>query len=448
MTSHAAVVARGMGKPCVAGCDALRIDEHNRVLYIGDQKVKEGDYVTIDGGKGQVILGRVKLQEPELSGEFGTLMGWADNFRRLKVRANADIPRDARVARKFGAQGIGLCRSEHMFFDPERVPVIQEMILARTEEERKPSLAKIREWQRSDFEGLFREMNGYPVTIRLLDPPLHEFLPRREELLVETTELKMKIDSGKGDRAALEKELKDKQALLARVSELHEMNPMLGHRGCRLGLTHADLSRMQIEAIFEAACNVQKEGIKCIPEIMIPLVGIPDEFKKFKDMIDQCAEEVFTRRGIRVLFLKGTMIELPRAALVAAEIAKEAEFFSFGTNDLTQTTYGFSRDDIGKFLPKYLEMKILKKDPFVTLDREGVGQLLRIAVEKGRGARGDLKIGICGEHGGDPESVEFCHSLHFNYVSCSPYRVPIARLAAAQAALKEKGAGDLSRAQL
>lgn len=448
MTSHAAVVARGMGKPCVAGCEAIRIHEEDRLFRIGDIVVKAGDYITIDGGKGEVILGRVKLKEAELSGEFATLMEWTDEFRKLRVRANADIPRDAKVAWKFGAQGIGLCRSEHMFFDPQRVPVIQEMILARTAEERKPSLAKIREWQKSDFEGLFREMRGYPVTIRLLDPPLHEFLPRREELMVEVAELKKDLELNHGDRTEIESSLKQKETLLARVNELHEMNPMLGHRGCRLGLTYPDVSEMQVEAILEAACTVVKEGIKCVPEIMVPLVGTAEEFKRAKKQVDEIAERIFGQRGVRVLYLTGTMIELPRATITADQIAQDAEFFSFGTNDLTQTTYGFSRDDIGKFLPAYLEMKILKKDPFVTIDRDGVGELMRIAVKKGRAVRGDLKLGICGEHGGDPESVEFCHSLGLSYVSCSPYRVPIARLAAAQAALKEKGAGDLSRAQL
>ncbi len=444
MTSHAAVVARGMGKPCVAGCESLQIDEQNRTLRIGDKVVKDGEYITLDGGKGHVIIGKVKLQDAELSGEFGILMSWADEFRKLKVRANADIPRDAQVARRFGAQGIGLCRSEHMFFDPERIPVIQEMILARDADERKPALQKIKEWQRSDFIGLFREMNGFPVTVRLLDPPLHEFLPRREELMLDIAHLKSqsRLDAEK------KKDLVRKEALLKRVSELHEMNPMLGHRGCRLGLTYPDISEMQIEAICEAAAEVQKDGVRCTPEIMIPLVGIAEEFRLAKKQVDEVAERVFTKLGIRVLYLTGTMIELPRAALIADEIAREAEFFSFGTNDLTQTTYGFSRDDIGKFLPKYVDMKILQKDPFVTIDRKGVGQLMKTAVEKGRSARGDLKLGICGEHGGDPESVEFCHSLKLNYVSCSPFRVPIARLAAAQAALKEKGAGDLSKAQL
>jgi pyruvate,orthophosphate dikinase len=448
MTSHAAVVARGMGKPCVAGCEALHIDEDERILRIANQTVKERDYITIDGGTGSVILGKVKLKDPELSGEFATLMEWADQVRRLRVRANADIPRDARQARRFGAQGIGLCRSEHMFFDPERVPVIQEMILARTAEERKPSLQRIGEWQKSDFAGLFREMNGYPVTIRLLDPPLHEFLPRREELMVDVAELRHQIESGRGKKQELQSELSHKEVLLERVNELHEMNPMLGHRGCRLGLTYPDVSEMQIEAIFEAACDVAQQGIKVTPEIMIPLIGTAEEFQRAKKQVDEIAERIFTKRNMRVLYLTGTMIELPRAALVADQVAREAEFFSFGTNDLTQTTFGFSRDDIGKFLPMYLEMKILKKDPFVTLDREGVGALLRIAVDKGRSVRGDLKIGICGEHGGDPESVEFCNGLNFNYVSCSPFRVPIARLAAAQAALKAKGAGDLSKAQL
>jgi pyruvate,orthophosphate dikinase len=322
------------------------------------------------------------------------------------------------------------------------------MILARTPEERNPALRKLREWQRSDFEGLFREMNGFPVTIRLLDPPLHEFLPRREELMVEVAELKTKIESEKGNKGELEQELVAKKALLARVNEPHEFNPMLGHRGCRLGLTYPDISEMQVEAILEAACDVQKDGIKVAPEIMIPLVSIAEEFRKAKEQVDQIAERIFAKRGMRVRYLTGTMIEVPRAALTSDEIAREAEFFSFGTNDLTQTTYGFSRDDIGKFLPAYLEMKILNKDPFISIDQKGVGQLLKMSVEKGRSMRGDLKIGICGEHGGDAESVEFCHFIGLNYVSCSPYRVPIARLAAAQAALKERGAGDLSRAQL
>jgi pyruvate,orthophosphate dikinase len=446
MTSHAAVVARGMGKPCVAGCEALRIDEEKREIRIGNHVIKAGDFLTLDGAKGQVILGKVKLKDAELTGEFGILMEWADSFRRLRVRTNADTPRDAHVAIKFGAQGIGLCRSEHMFFDPMRVPVIQEMILARTLEERAPSLKKIKEWQRSDFEGIFREMNGFPVTIRLLDPPLHEFLPRREELMVDVAELKWKMDRDPSD--ALRTQLQAKKRLLERVEELHEMNPMLGHRGCRLGLTYPDVSQMQIEAIFEAACNVQSQGIKCKPEIMVPLIATVEEFHLAKEQIDLIAQQVFAQRNIRVLYLTGTMIELPRAALTANEIAREADFFSFGTNDLTQTTFGFSRDDIGKFLPFYLESKILRKDPFVSIDRNGVGELMRMAVEKGKSTRGDLKIGICGEHGGDPESVEFCHRLNFHYVSCSPYRVPIARLAAAHAALKEKGAIDLSRAQL
>ncbi len=448
MTSHAAVVARGMGKPCVAGCEALHIDEEQRIIRIGDRIIRSGDYLTLDGGKGQVIPGKVKLKDAELTGEFGILMEWADSFRRLRVRTNADTPRDSAVAIKFGAEGIGLCRSEHMFFDQQRLPVIQEMILARTADERKPSLARIKEWQRSDFEGIFREMNAYPVTIRLLDPPLHEFLPRREELMVETAEIKWKLEQNPDDREELEQALQSKQRLLQRVDQLHEMNPMLGHRGCRLGLTYPDVSEMQIEAIFEAACNVQSGGIKCQPEIMIPLIATQEEFHMAKQQVDQIAERIFSQKGVRVLYLTGTMIELPRAALIADDIAREADFFSFGTNDLTQTTFGFSRDDIGKFLPFYLENKILRKDPFVSIDRAGVGALIRMAVEKGKSMRGNLKIGICGEHGGDPESVEFCHDLKLNYVSCSPYRVPIARLAAAQAALKEKGQRDLSRAQL
>lgn len=333
-----------------------------------------------------------------------------------------------------------------MFFDPQRVPVIQEMILARTAEERIGPLKRIKEWQRTDFEGIFKEMNGLPVTIRLLDPPLHEFLPRREDLMVEVSELKWKLQ--KGDSEPLRSELEQKEKLLARVEQLHEMNPMLGHRGCRLGLTYPDVSQMQLEAIFEAACNVQAQGLKCVPEIMIPLVANIEELRLAKDQVEKTAQKVFSEKNIRVLYLTGTMIELPRAAITADEIARDAEFFSFGTNDLTQTTFGFSRDDIGKFLPFYLENKILRKDPFVSIDRSGVGELMRIAVEKGKSTRGDLKIGICGEHGGDPESVEFCHQLGLQYVSCSPYRVPIARLAAAQAALKESGETDLSRAQL
>lgn len=446
MTSHAAVVARGMGKPCVAGCEALHIDEHNRTIRVGERHIKAGDYITIDGGKGQLIVGKAKLKDAELTADFATLMEWADEFRKLKVRTNADTPRDARVAIKFGAQGIGLCRSEHMFFDPQRVPVIQEMILARTAEERVGPLKKIKEWQRSDFEGIFREMNGLPVTIRLLDPPLHEFLPRREELMVDVEGLKWRLKQG--GAGPLQSELERKERLLARVDELHEMNPMLGHRGCRLGLTYPDVSEMQLEAIFEAACNVQAQGVKCVPEIMIPLVANLEELKLAKDQVEKVAQKVFSQKNMRVLYLAGTMIELPRAAITADEIAREAEFFSFGTNDLTQTTFGFSRDDIGKFLPFYIENKILRKDPFVSIDRRGVGELMRIAVEKGKSTRGDLKIGICGEHGGDPESVEFCHELGLHYVSCSPYRVPIARLAAAHAALKAAGASDLSRAQL
>jgi pyruvate, orthophosphate dikinase len=446
MTSHAAVVARGMGKPCVAGCEALQIDEHKRTLRIGDHVVKAGDYITLDGARGEVIIGKVKLKDAELTDEFATLMEWSDEFRKLKVRTNADTPRDARVAIKFGAQGIGLCRSEHMFFDPQRVPVIQEMILARSAEERAGSLKRIKEWQRTDFEGIFKEMNGLPVTIRLLDPPLHEFLPRREELMVEVAELKFKLQQTDSEPGRTE--LQQKEKLLERVEQLHEMNPMLGHRGCRLGLTYPDVSQMQLEAIFEAACNVQAQGLKCVPEIMIPLVANLEELRLAKDQVEKTAQKVFSEKNMRVLYLTGTMIELPRAAITADEIARDAEFFSFGTNDLTQTTFGFSRDDIGKFLPFYLENKILRKDPFVSIDRNGVGELMKIAVEKGKSTRGDLKIGICGEHGGDPESVEFCHQLGLHYVSCSPYRVPIARLAAAQAALKESGGTDLSRAQL
>ncbi|MGB9612861.1 MAG: pyruvate, phosphate dikinase [Candidatus Margulisiibacteriota bacterium] len=431
MTSHAAVVARGMGKPCVAGCEEIMVNEKEKKFTVGDITIKEGDWITIDGGTGRVILGQVPTIEPRLTGAFGELMSWADKIRKLAVRANADIPHDAQIARDFGAEGIGLCRTEHMFFAEDRLPHMVEMILAETEEQRKKALANLLPMQKSDFKGLFKAMKGYPVTIRLLDPPLHEFLPKRENLMVEVATLK----ATGGDPNLIAK----KEKLLARVEALHEFNPMLGLRGCRLGITLPEITEMQARAIFEAACELLKEEkIKVVPEVMIPLVGHINELKSQKEIITRIAEETMKKYGVKLDYLVGTMIELPRAAITADEIAKEAEFFSFGTNDLTQTTFGFSRDDAVKFLNFYVEKGILPKDPFVTLDQEGVGELVKMGVAKGRKTRKNLKVGICGEHGGDPASVEFCHRVGLNYVSCSPYRVPIARLAAAQAVIKEK----------
>lgn len=428
--SHAAVVARGMGKPCVVGCGEIHIDEEKGIMRIKDKELKEGDWITIDGGTGNVMIGKVPTIEAGITGEFKTLMEWVDEFRKLGVRANADIPRDAKKAREFGAEGIGLCRTEHMFFAPERLPIVIEMIMAETEEERRKALDKLLPFQKEDFIGLFKEMKGYPVIIRTLDPPLHEFLPKREELMVEIALMK--------ERGEPEEKIKEKEKILKRVEQLHEFNPMLGHRGCRLGITYPEITEMQVRAIMEAACEVAKEGETVIPEIMIPLVGNVEEFKNQKEIVVKVAEEVMNKYGIRIKYMVGTMIEVPRAALTADEIAKEADFFSFGTNDLTQMTLGFSRDDVGKFLFYYLEKKILKDDPFMTLDQNGVGQLIKMGIEKGRKANPDLEVGICGEHGGDPESVKFCHRVGMNYVSCSPYRIPIAKLAAAQAAIEER----------
>jgi pyruvate,orthophosphate dikinase len=433
MTSHAAVVARGMGKPCVAGCETIKVDLKAEKFSVNGVVVKLGDFITIDGGTGRVILGKVPTVEPTVSGDFGTLMTWVDEVRTLGVRANADIPRDAKMARQFGAEGIGLCRTEHMFFASDRLPIVQQMILANTTEAREKALAKLLPMQRSDFKGLFEAMAGFPVTIRLLDPPLHEFLPKREELMVEIAVMQAK----RAPKASIAK----KEKLLLRVEDLHEFNPMLGHRGCRLGIVYPEITRMQTRAIIEAACELAKKGKNIIPEIMVPLVGIKKELQNQKDLIKATAEEVMKKKGVKVDYMIGTMIELPRAALIADEIAKEAEFFSFGTNDLTQTTFGFSRDDAGKFIGYYTENNIIEKDPFQTLDQEGVGQLVKMGVTKGRSTRPNLKIGICGEHGGDPASVEFCYKTGLNYVSCSPYRVPIARLAAAHAKLKERGVG-------
>lgn len=430
LTSHAAVVARGMGKCCVAGCEAIDVDYDRKRFVVGDIVVKEGDYISLNGNTGEVILGKVPTIEPALSKEFQTLMRWADEARRLGVRTNADTPKDVRKARELGAEGIGLTRTEHMFFGEERLPIVQEMILTRDARTREGALKKLLPMQRKDFKGIFRAMEGFPVTIRLLDPPLHEFLPRSEELLVEIATLKAK----KGSK----KIIAQKEKLLNKIEALREMNPMLGHRGCRLGITTPEIYRMQSQAIFEAACELSKEGCKVIPEVMIPLVGHVNEFKFTQKDVHRVAKEVMKRKKVRVNYTVGTMIELPRACITADEIAKEADFFSFGTNDLTQTVFGFSRDDIeGKFLPAYLEKGILKNNPFEVLDQKGVGELVEMAVRKGRKVKKNLKIGICGEHGGEPSSVEFCHRIGLDYVSCSPYRVPIARLAAAHAALKE-----------
>ncbi|MCZ6491802.1 MAG: pyruvate, phosphate dikinase [Acidobacteria bacterium] len=430
MTSHAAVVTRGMGKCCIAGCGAIQVDEKNKRMKVGGRVLKQGEWISLDGSTGRVILGKMPTVDPDpSSGEFAKFMSWVDEFRKLGVRANADIPRDAKVARRYGAEGIGLCRTEHMFFAEDRIRHMQAMILADTEKERRRYLAKLLPMQRKDFVGLFRVMEGLPVIIRLLDPPLHEFLPKREDLMVEVALLKQKTPRSK--------KLKEREALLARVEQLHELNPMLGLRGCRLGILYPEISEMQARAIFEAACTVAREGKKVIPEIMIPLVGSRQELSLQKQIVDRVAGEVFEKRGTRVDYMTGTMIELPRAALVADEIAQEADFFSFGTNDLTQTTFGFSRDDSGTFLEAYTRQAILQHDPFAVLDRSGVGQLIRMATERGRRSKPGLEVGICGEHGGDPSSVEFCHQVGLDYVSCSPYRVPIARLAAAQAALQD-----------
>ncbi len=443
MTSHAAVVARQMGKVCVAGCDAIEVLD-NQTVRIGTQTFREGDYLSVNGSTGNVYGGDIPVVESEviqvLQGKmdasasekyqlFESVLKWADGVRRLKVRSNADVPDQARIARSFGAEGIGLCRTEHMFFAEDRIQIMQKMILARKREEREKYLDQLLPLQKQDFIGLYREMKGYPVTIRLLDPPLHEFLPKREDLMVEIAQLELTS----GAPAVLE----EKRRLLARVEELHEFNPMLGLRGCRLGITMPEITRMQARAIIEAACELAKEGTKIVPEIMIPLVGMVSEMKAQKDLVREVATETMKRYNVKISYLVGTMIELPRAAVTADRIAEEAEFFSFGTNDLTQTTFGFSRDDAAKFIDFYKTANILETDPFAVLDREGVGSLMRAAIVGGRKTRPTIKLGICGEHGGDPSSVEFCHQLGLDYVSCSPYRVGIARLAAAQAALAE-----------
>lgn len=429
MTSHAAVVARGMGKACICGCEAMKIDLQAKEFYVKETVVKEGDIITIDGATGEVMLGEIPMIEPELSSEFQELLTWADEERELRVRTNADNPEDSQKAREFGAEGIGLCRTEHMFMDPTRVPIVQEMILAETFEERKIALAKLLPMQQSDFEGILEAMQGFPVTIRLLDPPLHEFLPDKEELIVETTKLQISNPDSK--------ELKEKELLLKKVRQLDEFNPMLGHRGCRLGMIHPEIYEMQAKAIFYAVARLAEKGIEAKPEIMIPLVGHVNELKEMRQLVIEAANLVKEETGKDLVYTIGTMIEVPRAALTADQIAEEADFFSFGTNDLTQTTFGYSRDDAeGKFLQNYIENKVLEENPFAVLDREGVGKLVEMGVKLGRQTKPELKTGICGEHGGEKSSIEFCYQTGLDYVSCSPYRVPIARLAAAQATIR------------
>jgi len=423
MTSHAAVVGRGMGKCCVVGCGEISVEEaQGRFLLPNGAAVQRGDYISIDGGTGEVMLGQLPTVEGALTAEFRALMKWADAARRLGIRTNADLPNDARIARKFGAEGIGLTRTEHMFFGEDRLPLVRRMILAETKEERVAALDQLLPLQRGDFKGLFTEMAGLPVTIRLLDPPLHEFLPQTEEEI---------------QRVSQELQI-PRERLVRIVNSLREFNPMLGHRGCRLGITYPEVYDMQTQAIFEAACELKREGIRVVPEVMIPLVGDRKELELLRQSVERVAAEVMARTRTKIPYKVGTMIELPRASLTAGEIAKVAEFFSFGTNDLTQMTYGFSRDDSGKFLKAYLDAGILQVDPFLSLDTIGVGELVRMGTERGRKTRRDLKVGICGEHGGDPRSIEFCHQVGLDYVSCSPYRVPIARLAAAQAALRSQ----------
>jgi len=421
MTSHAAVVGRGMGKCCVVGCSNLEIDYKAKRFKVDGKVVKQGDFISLDGTAGEVYLGKVAAIPPSISGDLGELLGWADGFRKLKVRTNGDTPNDAKVARNNKAEGIGLCRTEHMFFAEDRIYWIRRMIMANNEKERRAALAKLLPMQRKDFIGMFKAMDGLPVTIRLLDPPLHEFLPQD---------------------AATQKEMAEQMEVSvaevkAKVASLHELNPMLGLRGCRLGITYPEISEMQATAIVEAACECAKKGVKVFPEIMVPLVGTVGEMKLQYELINEIARKVIEKKGVKVAYMIGTMIEIPRAALIADEIAQIAQFFSFGTNDLTQMGFGYSRDDIGSFLPGYISKGILPDDPFQRLDQAGIGQLIKIGIQKGRTTNPDLKVGICGEHGGDPDSIGFCHKVGMNYVSCSPYRVPVARLAAAQAALKD-----------
>jgi len=422
MTSHAAVVGRGMGKPCVVGCSDISLDEENEKFKVKDKEISKEDFITLDGTTGNVILGETKLIEPEISGNFELLMEWSDEFRRLGIRANADTPEDSEKALDFGAEGIGLCRTEHMFFAEDRLPIVRQMILSENKDDRIEALDKLMPMQKDDFKNIFTVMKGLPVTVRLLDPPLHEFLPNTDEDI---------------KRVAENLGIEFKQ-LKAKVEALHEINPMLGHRGCRLGITFPEIYQMQARAIFETACELKSEGVDVKPEIMIPLVGHVNEFKRTKSELLKVAKEVLSVNNVNLEYKVGTMIEVPRACLTADEIAKEADFFSFGTNDLTQMTFGFSRDDIAKFLPFYIEHNVLEKDPFMIIDQDGVGKLVQMATTEGREIKADLKIGICGEHGGEPSSVAFCHKVGLDYVSCSPFRVPVARLAAAQVTIEEE----------
>lgn len=431
MTSHAAVVARGMGKCCVCGCESLKIDFQSGTIRVKDLVIKEGDIISLDGSTGSVMLGEVKLIAPELGGEFQKLLNWANEVKRLGVRTNADTPADAAKAREFGAEGIGLCRTEHMFMAPDRIPIVQKMIMSETLEQREEALSKLLPIQEEDFYGILKAMNGLPVTIRLLDPPLHEFLPDTEELAIEIAQMKMKGVS--------QEKVAEKEILLRKARSLHEFNPMLGHRGCRLGVTFPEIYRMQARAIFQASARLVKEGYVVIPEVEIPLVIDKNELSFLREEVEKVAQEVITKTEVKFDYFVGTMIELPRACITAGNLAEAADFFSFGTNDLTQTTLGFSRDDAeGKFMTPYLDKKILKENPFMVIDRDGVGELMKLAIKNGREKKPGLLIGICGEHGGDPNSVEFCHLINLDFVSCSPFRVPIARLAAAQAAVIEK----------
>lgn len=439
MTSHAAVVARGMGKPCVAGCESAKIDLVKEEFFAGGKTVKKGDIISIDGTSGEVFMGSIDTVEPKLDDNFTTLLKWADDVKRLGIRTNADTPEDAAKAIEFGAQGIGLCRTEHMFMAQDRLPVVQQMILSSTLEERQAALAKLLPFQKEDFMGIFKAMAGFPVTIRLLDPPLHEFLPNHEELLEEVVTLRItKKDP---------KLLAEKETLMRKVGELKEANPMMGLRGCRLGLKFPEINEMQVRAIFQAACELKKQGVDVLPEVMIPLICHVNELKVVREQLEQVAKDTMKEMGVQVNYLFGTMIEIPRAALTADKVAEYAEFFSFGTNDLTQMTFGFSRDDAeGKFLGDYVDKKILEHNPFEILDTVGVGQLVQMAIEKGRQTRPNIKLGICGEHGGEPHSIAFCHNVGLNYVSCSPFRVPVARLAAAQAVLASKSSKEVALA--
>ncbi len=429
MTSHAAVVARGMGKPCVAGCETVKINLEQETLTSPDGKVyKKNDVISLDGATGEVFEGSIQTVDPQMGGDFDKLLSWADEIKTLTVRANADTPQDTLKAIELGAKGIGLCRTEHMFMEQDRLPVVQQMIISGTEEARKEALAKLLPMQYQDFKGMFKALNGLPMTIRLLDPPLHEFLPNKEELIAEVAEMK-----AKGQDAS------KKEELLEIVLNLSESNPMMGLRGCRLGLTYPEINEMQVRAIFEAACDLKSEGMEVKPEVMIPLIGHVNELKMARKQLEEVAQQVMSEKGVEIDYQFGTMIEIPRAALTADHVAEYAEFFSFGTNDLTQMTFGYSRDDAeGKFLNNYVEKQILPTNPFETLDQEGVGQLMEMAIAKGKSQRPNIKLGICGEHGGDPESVKFCHRIGLNYVSCSPFRVPVARLSAAQATIEEQ----------